>query len=73
MELTKAELEQLKSEVKKEILKELEEKVRKEVEKQLKSKGTQTEMQEVTAKVLEQLFRTLWNRSSMWKMSVIKK
>jgi hypothetical protein len=72
MQLSKEEREKIKAEVKKEILKDLEDKVSKEVKKHLKDKSNQKQIKEVTAKVLEDLFRALWNRTSMWKPSVVK-
>jgi FKBP-type peptidyl-prolyl cis-trans isomerase (trigger factor) len=72
MQLSKEEREKLKDEVKKDILKDLEDKVSKEVKKHLEGKSNEKHIKEITAKVLEDLFRALWNRSSMWKGSVIK-
>jgi FKBP-type peptidyl-prolyl cis-trans isomerase (trigger factor) len=72
MELSKEERNKLKTEIKKELSREINEMVEAEIKKQMKGKATEKHIKEISAKVLEDLFRALWNRSSMWKSSVVK-
>lgn len=67
---THDELEEIRSEVKKGLKKNLESMVEAEVKKQLRSNAGKNEIKEITTKVLVNLFRILWNRSSMWEKSV---
>ena len=64
------ELDEIKSEVKSALKKNLESMVEIEVKKQLRSNAGKNEIKEVTTKVLVNLFKILWNRSSMWEKSV---
>lgn len=67
---TRAELDEIKSEIKKELKNGLEGLVQAEVKKQLRGTAGKNEIKEITTKVLVNLFRVLWNRSSMWEKSV---
>ncbi len=64
------ELDEIKSEVKKTLKANLTSMVEAEVKKQLRSNAGKNEIKEVTTKVLVNLFKILWNRSSMWEKSV---
>ena len=64
------ELDEIKSEVKKALKQNLTSMVEAEVKKQLRSNAGKNEIKEVTTKVLVNLFKILWNRSSMWEKSV---
>jgi FKBP-type peptidyl-prolyl cis-trans isomerase (trigger factor) len=68
--ISAAEMKELMAEVRKEIKKSLDASVEAQVKKQLGSTATKNEIKEITTKVLVNLFRILWNRSSMWEKSV---
>lgn len=65
-----AELDEIKSEVKKTLKQNLTSMVETEVKNQLRTNAGKNEIKEVTTKVLVNLFKILWNRSSMWEKSV---
>lgn len=65
-----AELDEIKSEVKKTLKQNLISMVETEVKNQLRTNAGKNEIKEVTTKVLVNLFKILWNRSSMWEKSV---
>jgi hypothetical protein len=70
MELTKSEHNKLKADIKRDLMRDFEGMIEKEVLKQLKGKAGKREVKEITTEVLVNLFRVMWNRSSMWKGDV---
>lgn len=68
--LTSEDMKDIMSQVKKEIKKSLEGSIEAQVKKQMGTTATKNEIKEISTKVLVNLFRILWNRSSMWDKSV---
>ncbi len=46
--------------------------VSREIDSSYKSRDFKRAVKELTAQVIQDLYRTLWNRNSMWKGGVVK-